>query len=171
MTILFDRVVDDVPFSAFTERERAAVATGYFLHLVLQLGGLRVVEPAHVQQLQDEGYDGLEWKHLGEGERELYSVAQEIHWEQDDGSGEMEPAGWLYSGTVLATGGAEGGRLIFRSPWGARALEDAYRTLRYGALLPQDQPLPGEHLLSFETWGAGETIGLSHGEVDTSIGK
>lgn len=152
MTTVFDRDLNGVPFSAFTWQEQATLCTAYFLHLAVQVEGLKVVPPEDEPQYRVQGYGLLELKEVTQGEQEVFSVAQEIQREQDDGSGECETAGWLFEGVLLATAD---GRLIFRSWWRGGVLEPTYRTLRYGALLGEGEPLPAEHLLSFEevTWG------------------
>ncbi len=90
------------------------------------------------------GYCGDHLKQLQPDEQEVFSLAYPM---------ESRPEGDVClhdRGTVVTSGDRDGGRLVYRSVESAADLERVYRQGRYGSLLSRNQPLPAEHLLTFE---------------------
>lgn len=155
----------DIPVAQLDAGERAKLTTSLFLCAAAHACGFTVIEPQHEGYFRTHhGYRGDGQKEIGTGELEIFALAFPML-EVDD----QAPAYLRYCGSLVLTNDSPSGQLVYRDVGENTApdLEGMYRRERYGRLLRDDQPLPTDHLLIFESRPIAASE-LSWREVDTS---
>lgn len=126
---------------------RPMLTTIMFVLLSATSQSLVIIDADNIDLHKEKHDYNDDLKCLNTGEQEICSLACPVR--NSKGS---EPY-LLYDGTLLCVGEFDSGHghLIYRSTTPQQPLERTYRRDRYGDLLKAKQPLPEQHLLSFET--------------------